>query len=143
MKKKLSKITIYAIFIIIFISGFTFSGDKKEMSLENYEKAVIVNFKLEQELTAMILIREMVKKHGHSVFSLYHMCLGYGNLLADSEKRQEKTNFLENLFAYSDSLKSFCENDKIKRKYKIDCEKHLKMVDSIKVKSREEIYGEN
>lgn len=143
MYKFLKIIALTLILSLILILGLT-AQSKKVMTEKQYMDNIKLKLAMKDDLIVHQLLFELFEKHGLNPEAV----LLYEQLLAkkfdNTEDLDERTVYLEKMYAFADSLKNLClAKDSTGNQIAKDCPPYLKTVDSLKLAYRKKLYGEN
>ncbi len=153
MSLKILRISLLSVLIILLLTAVIIGSDnnqtdsqknsKKDKAIEKLVKAYELKFGMNRHEEGIAAIIELFETHKYyTPETLYKICRGYKQLFNNSSNKNEKVKILEQLYAYSDTLDKFCENDKNKKEDKNNCRLYMYIIDSLSIESRNEIYGD-
>jgi tetratricopeptide (TPR) repeat protein len=134
--KALTKILIAAL-IGMAAGSATWGQQVRKLPVSAYIKSAkieILSGDMERYQTAIALLDSLFMNYGPHAEGLYLM----GQIMVDFVERTpsptDKVPHLEKMVAYFDSLHMCCDNKKIKKSYRDNCEKYTAIADSLGVK---------
>lgn len=143
MYKFLKIFVLTLILSLILILGLT-AQNKQVMTEKQCMDNIKLKLAMNEDQTVHQLLLELFEKHGINPEAVFLYEQSLAKMFDNTDNNDQKTVYLEKMYAFSDSLKVLClSKENKKSKTIVDCPKYLKSVDSLKLVYREKLYGEN
>lgn len=131
---------IVLIFSVLVISSSISISKGRKIPEEAYIKTIKLEQSNRRHETALILLDSMFLNYGYTPAGINLLSISVSELFEESGSKQDKVAYMEMMYDYSDSLSQICSDKKNERFSPDSCKKYIRLLDSLKMEFRSQLY---
>ena len=139
MITKLLKIIILTGLVLLLATSL-FGQKKRKLPKTAYINSIKIEQMTGRHENALIMIDSLFFHFGLSPEGISLLSKSLVSLFYESDKKEEKISYLDEIYAFSDSLALICSDENIGRFSPDSCKTYIKELDSLKSELRNKLY---
>ena len=122
------------------LSTSLFGKDDKKLQESTLIQLIQLQQKMNDHNSVLTIVDSLFKQHGISPKGISLLTTSLSYLFNESDKKEEKIDYLDKMFAYSDSLALYCSEKNNGRFSEDSCKIYIQELDSLKSDLRKKLY---